>query len=57
MPPDPKKDKQLIAAIDLLHGVTRAQNYTQGGAQGGTTPPAPAPAPAPAPKSDDPAKP
>jgi carboxyl-terminal processing protease len=49
VPPDPKKDKQLIAAIDLLHGVTRAENYatpannstppTQG-ANNGTAPPA-----------------
>ena len=25
MPPDPKNDKQLIAAVDLLHGVKRAE--------------------------------
>ncbi len=29
VPPDPKKDKQLLAAEDLLHGVTRAENYAQ----------------------------
>jgi carboxyl-terminal processing protease len=27
VPPDPKDDKQLIAAEDLLRGVTRASNY------------------------------
>ena len=29
VPPDAKKDKQLIAAADLLHGVTRAENYAK----------------------------
>jgi carboxyl-terminal processing protease len=58
VPPDPKKDKQLIAAIDLLHGVTRAQNYAQpanGNAQGGDNGAAgDKAAPAPAPKGDAP---
>jgi len=49
VPTDPTKDKQLIAAVDLLHGVTRAQNNVpqpdgaQGNNPGGGTPPAPAP--------------
>ncbi len=37
VPPDPKKDKQLIAAVDLLHGVTRAQNNEPPAKDGGTT--------------------
>ncbi|QXX74956.1 S41 family peptidase [Methylovirgula sp. HY1] len=45
VPPDPKNDKQLIAAEDLLRGVTRAQNNVSGdhsAPASGTTSPAPA---------------
>jgi len=54
VPPDPKKDKQLIAAIDLLHGVTRAQNYAQPANGGDNGAGADKGTPAPAPKSDAP---
>jgi carboxyl-terminal processing protease len=52
VPPDATKDKQLIAAVSLLHGVTRAENYVTppnaDGPQtdnsgGGGSPPSPAP--------------
>lgn len=37
--PDPKKDKQLIAAEDVLHGVTRAQNNVSGDHGSAAAPP------------------
>ncbi|MBV8663917.1 MAG: S41 family peptidase, partial [Hyphomicrobiales bacterium] len=50
VPPDPKNDKQLIAAVDLLHGVKHAAaNRTDAGAA------APAAAPTDAPKAPAPA--
>ena len=48
VPPDPKNDKQLIAAEDLLRGVARASNTTPAAATpSGTSNPMPSPAPAP----------
>ncbi len=44
--PDPKKDKQLIAAEDLLRGVTRAQNNANDG-HGAAASPSPTTAAAP----------
>jgi carboxyl-terminal processing protease len=56
VPPDPKDDKQLIAAEDLLRGINRAANNTQP-AKPATPTPAPSdnatPAPAPAPDQDE----
>jgi carboxyl-terminal processing protease len=47
VPPDPKNDKQLIAAEDLLRGVARASNATPAAATpSGTSNPTPGPAPA-----------
>ncbi len=46
VPPDPKNDKQLIAAVDLLHGVKHAAVAPTD--TGATPSPAPAAAPAPA---------
>ena len=45
VPPDEKDDKQLIAAIDLLHGVKRADAATPK-PDSGAAPAATAPAPA-----------
>jgi carboxyl-terminal processing protease len=61
VPPDPKNDKQLIAAVDLLHGVKHAAAAPTTDASATPAPAAPAsaaPAPAdtpnasPAPKPD-----
>ncbi|MGO8835131.1 MAG: S41 family peptidase [Roseiarcus sp.] len=64
VPPDEKNDKQLIAAVDLLHGVKKAADLmtpdkpaaapADAGASPGANPP---PAPAPAAPPADPAKP
>ncbi len=52
VPPDPKKDKQLIAAEDLLRGVTRAQNGTDNSSSP-TAAPSSSPSSPPASKPDE----
>jgi carboxyl-terminal processing protease len=52
VPPDPKDDKQLIAADDLLRGVTRAANTPSNSAEPAPTVPGPDGNAAP-PDSDD----
>ncbi|HEY1735682.1 MAG TPA: S41 family peptidase [Methylovirgula sp.] len=56
VPPDASKDKQLIAAVSLLHGVTRAENYvTPPNANGAQTDNSTGAPPSPAPDKQDPA--
>jgi carboxyl-terminal processing protease len=55
VPPDPKKDKQLIAAEDLLRGVTRAQNGTDSKSPS-AAPSSGTPSSPPATKPDEPKK-
>jgi len=56
VPPDPKNDKQLIAAEDMLRGVARASNTTPAAAtpSGNPTPASAAPSGVPATESNPP---